>query len=870
MRISPPRRTILDLFRTQVSERPDSIALDDGQNILSYRDLDRLSNRVANHLLSLGIHNEEIVALLIDKSFQFVITSLGVMKAGGTYLPMDPRLPDSRLEFTLSDSGARFLLAWEHFVPRCCRYGSDVIAIDNNLSSFEGCSENDPSVPSDPARRAYVIYTSGSTGKPKGVEIEHHSLSNLISVYHYSFGMTPMDRVTLTANVAFDVSVGDLWPTLAAGATVLIPPKDLFDKLEIPRVIAWVDTQKASIAFMPTAMMPLLMESHWPDSIRLRFMITGGDTLRCRPKPHHRFKVINGYGPTENTVWSTFSVVTPNGTGLPPIGRAIGNVSTYILDRNLDPVHPGDAGELYLGGDQVARGYFNRRELTEEKFFSDPFSQICGARMYHAGDWARLLPDGEIEFLGRRDDQIQIGGIRVELGEIETALLTHPVIAQACCRPLLKDGAVIGTTAHVVIASGTTQVGLDVELKRHLMEIIDPRVIPYRFIVHDAFPITPQGKLDRAALDGMKACEVDEVDEVDEVASIWRTNLPKSAESSKEDLSFFDIGGSSLAAASLLVDVEKVTGKRVPLSVFGFDPTLKGLRRAISQSDNSLTEFITFRDSGERRPIWCMYHLSGDVNAYASLAEIIGSDQPIYGVLSPALQDPTRLPLSIENAAASIVDLIRRKNDGRAPVLLGYSWAGLLAFEVARQWMESEHQQLQVIIIGMDAPMQLLTSRKKLLHFLRWAPYWLPEFKDWFLGWLKNFFGDKGHRFRRLKGIFYRMFTEPMLKELPKLQAWADSGLPREHVLMGFRYRPRLTCPLVIDLIRETHEFIDRGHPMRPYSQSHKFDAGWHQWSGYPPNITWLESNHQDIVLPPTVGKLARMIRTAMDRFYVL
>ena len=353
------------------------------------------------------------------------------------------------------------------------------------------------------------------------------------------------------------------------------------------------------------------------------------------------------------------------------------------------------------------------------------------------------------------------------------------------------------------------------------------------------------------------------------MASIWRANLPASPESLREDLNFFEIGGSSLAAATLLVDVEKLTGKRLPLSVFGFEPTLAGLRQALSEFQKAPIELITFREEGDRRPICCMYHLSGDVNAYASLAESLGSDQPIFGVLSPALQDQKLLPSSVEAAAAPIVELLRRRYGGLSPALLGYSWAGLLAFEVARQWRESEHQELQVIIIGMDAPMQLLTSRKKILHFLRWAPYWIPEFSVWFLGWLKNFFGDKGHRFSRLKGICHRMITEPMLKELPKLQAWADSGLPREHVLMGFRYRPKLTCPLRIDLIRETHEFIDRGHPTRPYSQSHKFDAGWHEWAGYPPNITWLESNHQDIVLPPTVDKLARKIRTAMDRFYI-
>lgn len=851
-----PHKTILDLFRTQVSERPDAIALKDGQRFISYRDLDRLSNRVAHRLLALGIRNEEIVALLIDKSFQFVIASLGVMKAGGSYLPMDPRMPDQRLEFTLSDSGARFLLAWKDFAPRCAGYGSDVIVLDETLSSFEGDSENDPAVSSDPNRRAYIIYTSGSTGKPKGVEIEHHSLTNLISVYHNSFGMTPLDRVTLTANVAFDVSVGDLWPTLAAGATVLVPPKDLFDKLEIPRVIDWVDTEKASISFMPTAMMPLLMEAQWPVHTSLRFMITGGDTLRRRPMPHLRFKVVNGYGPTENTVWSTFSIVSPEGSGLPPIGHAIGNVSTYILDNNLQPVHPGDAGELYLGGVQVARGYFNRKELTEEKFISDPFATSPGARMYHTGDWARILPDGEIEFLGRRDDQIQIGGIRIELGEIEAGLLAHSGVAQACCRPLLKDGAVIGTTAHVVLVSSYSQEGIDVELKKHLGKSIDPRVIPHRFIVHKAFPMTPQGKLDRAALDAKVAFEVDEVDEVDEVASIWRANLPKSPELLRDDLDFFEIGGISLAAAALLVGLEKTTGKRLPLSVFRFQPTLSGLRRALAELQTTPADVLTLSAGGESRPIYCLYHASGDVNAYMDLARELGAKNPVYGILSPAYFDESKAPATMEEAAGLVVSILKKEFHETAPALIGFSWAGLLAFEVARQWVELEGGAPFVCVLGMAAPFSQVTRFGKLLHMLRWLPSWLWEvIRD-------------GSAVTRLASAARRFSSKPAFAEAPNFQEWSKDGLSRHHIEIGNRYHPVVRKPIHIDLIREVYEYKSTAHPLHPYSNEEKPDAGWTKVAGVAPCVTWIDSHHHNIVKPPTVSKLAKVIRGAMDRFY--
>ena len=853
--------TIVDLFRVSVTSRPQAIAVQEGQVSLTYAELDRLSNRVAHRLLRDGLKKEEVVAILLDRSNSFIVAALGVLKAGGTYQPIDIESPDQRVAYLLKDGGSRFVLAQPNQLNRCHGDGARPIRIDAKWSEFAKESEVDPKIPSDPSRRAYITYTSGSTGLPKGVQIEHGGLTNLVEWYHDFFGMTAQDRVTLTANISFDVSVGDLWPTLAAGATVLVPDHRLFAQLEVDMVIAWLNKSKATISFLPPALLPLLMERQWPESIALRYMLTGGDTLRCRPKAWMPFKLINGYGPTENTVWSTFSTVSPEGGAFPPIGRPIGNVSAYVLDEQGAPVGVGVPGELYLGGEQVARGYLNRQELTEEKFPLDPFSQRVGARMYRTGDWVQWQEDGELAFLGRRDDQIQIKGIRIELGEVETALMSHALVIQSCCRPLSKEGDVVGITAHLVVSKEASKNELIRDIKQHLMGILPERVVPSHFIIHESFPMTPQGKLDKAALDLRVMQEVIERKDASEAMSapddvltkIWKAHLPPSEDISREDCDFFDIGGNSLVAASLLVEVERATGRTIPLSIFRFDPTIGGLRKAVkghSTDDNQ--EFVVFNNGGSNPPIFFIYHLSGDVNAYHDLAKKLGNDQPIYGVLSPALHDQSKMPRSMEEAATHIVEVMRKLDFEGSPTLVGYSWSGLLTLEVGRQWRMLGNQDPLICMVGTEAPLHSASRFYRLNHLIMW---------------ISSIWKDTENRSKRIGGIIRRTFNGQIFKtKKPNIEEWYSVSLAIPHLNLGNRYRPNLETPLKIELFREYQDYSDKVHPLHTYSASHQLDAGWTKWTGIPPNITWIDASHLDIIKDPSVTKLATAIRSAMDR----
>jgi amino acid adenylation domain-containing protein len=439
----PRERSVVDFFRDHARLRPGAVALSDGVRGLDFGTLDQLTNRMANRLLRAGLKPEDIVALPMERSCGYVIAALGVLKAGGAYLPIDLQTPDQRLLLLLEDSGAKFAVTAPEWLKRLDGWKGKRFGLDDEAHSLADESAEPPNIPSDPDRRAYVIYTSGSTGRPKGVEVEHHSLTNLVCVYRAWLGLTPDDRGTVMANMAFDASIIDLWPVLCAGGTVMVPPKEL--GLDLDGLIQWLAAEGVTYSFIPTALLEILLTRPWPRKMALRFLCTGGDTLHVQPPPGLSFQVINAYGPTENTVISTWTVLAPGTDGKrPPIGRPLGNVKIYVLDEEGQPVAPGEEGELYLGGEQVARGYLNRPELNSAGFMPDRFAGTPGARMYRTGDWVRRLPDGELDFVGRRDRQVQIRGRRVELGEIEHVLHCHPSVRQACCEPVLDGETVAG------------------------------------------------------------------------------------------------------------------------------------------------------------------------------------------------------------------------------------------------------------------------------------------------------------------------------------------------------------------------------------------------------------------------------------------
>jgi amino acid adenylation domain-containing protein len=486
---------VMDLVSAHATARPDGKAVVAGDEVLTYRELDARSTRLAHLLTSLGVGPDVIVGLCLERSAAMVVGALGIMKAGGAYLALDPAHPPERLAFMLTDAQAPVLVGRKDLAGKLPAGSWRLVAVD---------AATDDTLSEHPACRvaahhlAYVIYTSGSSGQPKGVEITHGGLSNLIEWHQQAFAVSSSDRACLQSAPSFDASIWELWPYLASGASVHVP--DEIVRRDPESLRDWLVANGVTICFVPSALAERMIALPWPAATPLRALLTGADVLRHHPRVGLPFVLVNNYGPTECTVVATSALVPPahEPGALPTIGRPIANVHAHILDKNLHAVPVGTVGELYIGGAGVARGYLNRPEQTKERFVRDPFSPKPGARLYKTGDLASYRPDGQISFLGRADDQIQIRGYRIEPEEIVGVLNRHADVQASLV--VARDGDRGGPqlVAYVVQIPDSTltysslQELLRMELPAHM--------VPGAIVLLPDLPLTSNGKVDRASL----------------------------------------------------------------------------------------------------------------------------------------------------------------------------------------------------------------------------------------------------------------------------------------------------------------------------------------------------------------------------------
>ncbi|WP_414585420.1 amino acid adenylation domain-containing protein [Scytonema sp. PCC 10023] len=436
----PQDRCIHQLFEAQVEQNPNALALVFEEKKITYQELNKRSNQLAHYLQKLGVGEEVLVGLCVERSFDMVIGMLGILKAGAAYVPLDPTYPSERLSFMLEDAQVAVILTQQRWVNRLETQNSPLICLDKDWEAIAQESEDNFTTNITANNLAYVIYTSGSTGKPKGVEIEHRALLNLIFWHQKTFAVSPLDRVTQIAGVAFDACSWEILPYLSAGASIYFPDEET--RLSPEKLQNWIVSKGITISFVPTPLAEKLLLLNWSNQAALRILLTGGDKLHQYPLAESHFQVINNYGPTENTVVTTSGQVFVSNQAqiTPAIGRPIANTQLYILDKHLHPVPIGVLGELYIAGDGLARGYLNSADLTAKKFIPNPFSNQPKARLYKTGDLVRYRQDGNIEFLSRLDEQVKIRGYRIELGEIEAVLSQHPAVLQTVVMTRENEG----------------------------------------------------------------------------------------------------------------------------------------------------------------------------------------------------------------------------------------------------------------------------------------------------------------------------------------------------------------------------------------------------------------------------------------------
>ena len=590
--------TIAQEVIAQAVARPSALAIACADGELSYRELDACSAELACELLAIGVGPESVVGILLERSPAMIVAALGVLRAGGAYLPVDPMSPKRWIAEVLGQAGVSALIASrpEEGIP--FEASHPLIFVDRlgRMTSAESWHLVAPPEPCavTPKSLAYVIFTSGSTGRPKGVEITLAGLSNLVQWHRESFQINASDRATQLAQVGFDAAVWEIWPYLAAGASLHLPPDEL---LADPGALRdWLVANRITMSFAPTPLAERFISLPWPRSTELRALLTGADTLHRYPPGDLPFLFINNYGPTECTVVATSCLVPakPSARRLPPIGRPIANTRAYILDESLHPVPAGVFGELYLGGPGVARGYRNRPDLTRERFVRDPFCASPAGRLFKTGDIARCLPDGQIAFLGRMDEQVKIRGFRVEPEQIAATLDDHPAVSESVVVARDFGEGERRLVAYLVPKRGERP--QPAQLREFLAASLPDYMVPAMFVALDALPLTPNGKVDRPSLPAPDETNLLQ----DETFAPPDTETEKTVAAILAPLlgigrvdvnaNFFALGGHSLLGTQLIVRLQDALGIELPLRTVFEAPTVAELsseidRRLIAKLD---------------------------------------------------------------------------------------------------------------------------------------------------------------------------------------------------------------------------------------------------------------------------------------------
>ncbi|HAC15568.1 MAG TPA: hypothetical protein DCE78_06440, partial [Bacteroidetes bacterium] len=723
--------SIVDLIRQQSEKFPTKTALRCGETSITYQELDHRSNQLAHYILSRGLKSGSFIAVALERSNEMVISLLAILKAGCTYIPLDPSYPANRIEMIFEDADVKGLItnsASSASIPNCdteilidtLLHAENGFLPDVTLSNQNSISIHDasitnhaPEIKMRPDDLAYVIFTSGSTGRPKGVMISHKSLLNFLFSMQKTPGITEKDRILAVTTIAFDIAVLEIWVPLISGATIHIATE--LEAKDGHALLNVINRLQISVMQATPATWRIMIESGWESSPQLT-CLCGGEAMprqlgtellkRCH-------KVWNLYGPTETTVWSTiFQVQVDNLTGdsIVPIGKPIDNTSTFILDNHLQPVPIGIPGELYIGGDGVAHGYLNRADLTAERFIDNPFNHE--SKMYRTGDLARFRSDGVIEYIGRADQQIKLRGYRIELGEIEFHLQQHPDVKQGAVA-LLGSGPQARLVAFYIHKGENTTISNSI-LADYLRNLLPDYMVPSHFVNLSEFPLTPNGKLDRNKL-AKHELEVDvkstqnlvkprNVTEF-KLVKIWQDVLGLSTVSVNDN--FFDVGGHSLIAVRLMARITTEFDRHLPLATIFQHPTIAELAKALSKNNiESIWDALVpmQKGSSEFPPVFCLPGAGGNILYMQSLIRELNPELTIYGLQPPGLDGVTPVCESIESLSQHYIKSIKKVSPNGPYRLIGHSFGGLVAFEIARQLEQSGDNVDHVIILDSAAP----------------------------------------------------------------------------------------------------------------------------------------------------------------------
>jgi len=697
----PREKRIHDLIEEQINRTPDALAVIFQERHLTYRESNFRANQLARYLEQAGVQPGDRVAICLSRSLDLLVALLATLKTGAAYLPLDPTYPLERIEYVLADAQASAVITEERWRERLATADAPIIAIDTGSAAIQNQSGDDFSRAFSSENPAYLIYTSGSTGKPKGVLVSHRNVVNFFAGMDRTIGREGPGVWLAVTSISFDISVLELFWTLARGFRLVLQDEN---SDSIPGEIT--RHRVTHLQCTPSlARMLLDLPGGRAALGSLRMLLVGGEALAPGAAAELRgtgvARIFNMYGPTETTIWSTMEELGPSGEIT--LGRPIANTSLFVLDGRRRTVPVGVAGELYIGGEGVAHGYWKRPELSAERFLELP--PPYGQRAYRTGDLVKYLPDGRLVFLGRVDHQVKIRGHRIELGEIETALNQHPEVKEAVVTAADDRAGGKILVAHLVARDGKPV--SQAELRRFLNERLPAYMVPSAFTFRDAFPLTPNGKVDRGALSASQSIELTP----DEAPAAPSTEVERRLVKIWEDLldvrpigirhNFFELGGHSLLITRLGHRIEKEFGKQLSMAEVFQTPTIEGMAALLGKAGLSAAACQVFpiQPRGTRAPLICL----GAGPFFLPLARAMGGDRPFYGVdLTPLRPHRLTAPYQLEEIGSHVKKAVREFQP-RGPYFLG-GWClyGVLMYETARQ-MLAEGDEVAVLMM-IDSP----------------------------------------------------------------------------------------------------------------------------------------------------------------------
>ena len=853
-----PRRTLHELFAEQAALRPDAEALVFGAERFSYRELDRRSNQVAQFLRRHGIRHEDRVGIFMARSANMIISILGTLKAGGAYVPIDPDYPAERLKFIAEDTQVHCVLT-EHAVTAKLPTSAPLVYIDGPDSPIVTASEEPVPNISTPESIAVAIYTSGSTGKPKAASIPHRAAVRTVRNPDI-VQATPEDRVSQVASPSFDAAILEIWAALTNGAALIGVRKEvLLDPSALTKLLR---TERITILFVNTTYLHQIGRTA-PEVFKgVRKVLFGGEAAEPGPIRNILRHVppgvlVNLYGPAENTVASSAYEIffAPEDATTIPIGRPIVNSRMYLLDKRMQLVPIGLQGEIYVGGDGLARGYWNRPELTAERFVLDPFSGHPGARLYRTGDLARMRENGEFEFLGRVDDQIKIRGHRIEVAEVREAIASHPAVKQVALLVREDQPGDRRLIAYVTLRH-PLQSASD-SLRLHVKQQLPAHMIPAAFVVLDSIPVNTNGKVDRKALPPPSSRAVGagysepQTDLERMLAIVWQELLGVNRIGRHEN--FFDLGGHSLLAARLIARIEEETGQNIPVATLFEAPTIAELAQKLQDHSYTrawapLVELHARQSAAAAPPFFCIHSLGANLVSFHKLARLLRSDRAIYG-LQPHGLDGQQQPMDTMDAmAAAYLEEIQRKQPHGPYYIGGICLGGVVAYEVARR-LEASGEEVPLLAL-MDS---FVPGQPGCIHH-RSA---IAEYVDFHLGELLLLSGTARLKYvaKWIGNAFIRL-------------GWALGLRPRDSMARATRHVSSANLKALL------------GYTPRPYRGkiTQLMCSDWAQRSYEDRRLAWcalaaggleihiVPGNHLSMIEEPHVQVLAHQLQACLDR----